>query len=711
MNVFWIFIAIVAFCLYVLFGLHMTDGMTSLTQIIMTWVIYTLLWFTLLNVFSLGYFWSVIRTKTGPYGLRGPEGETGIEGSRGECGINASEAYCMKSINDYINNLYKTQTNQDILNEDTQKFPCVYLNEKIQKMAGSRQYQVIVANLSNENKGIDNVVNYLKSIWKEWFDLLYNATNQPGAWFIDEFGDENYEWSGNNPFDEIKKYDIYYWGITRDFRPLKAEICRSSSTYNNSKFPQNNLPQEPRLKIIQSNDYKYVANDRKTGARTDASWYRAKQTSINNETYYPVGDVVTHAWKIRKQGNVKVGDIEYSQPNGTGPDIKSLLVSGDVKEPIGYEDLVGHGGQYRFVIKKIKCPEGYTDMGNIVVSNRYEPNSPTTDKIKCVPTDCVEPLRSSGSGMWDNRQYVINKYTSGDYEAKGDNGYNLMRTKNSLQPFYKIKDKCLRAQQNTPSSTKDVEPQYGDLGIGWNGHPYKLDPKYSIFSFLNLVPEGMMVNKGTGQRFYITHYGGEEDINIYNILAYNKLTNKFDYALQTSNGVGNKEQFEDESGNESNTEPNTFSISHSNGKFISYDTKNNKLSLNNGSELMMDITTNQNTQNTQESQENQDNKDKFEDTNIYSKDNYFINKAYYIDNNKKIDVDTFLNININSKNTINNTKNNSQNTQWSIIDNTDGSVKILNNSGNYIGYDNTTDTVLLVKENDKKCADWYLNSF
>ena len=324
MNVFWIFIAIVAFCLYVLFGLHMTDGMTSLTQIIMTWVIYTLLWFTLLNVFSLGYFWSVIRTKTGPYGLRGPEGETGIEGSRGECGINASEAYCMKSMNDYINNLYKTQTNQDILNEDTQKFPCVYLNEKIKKMAGSRQYQVIVANLSNENKGIDNVVNYLKSIWKEWFDLLYNATNEPGAWFIDEFGDENYEWTGNNPFDEIKKYDIYYWGITRDFRPLKAEICRSSSTYNNSKFPQNNLPQEPRLKIIQSNDYKYVANDRKTGARTDASWYRAKQTSINNETYYPVGDVVIQQWGIRKQGNVKVGDIEYSQPNGTGPDIKSL---------------------------------------------------------------------------------------------------------------------------------------------------------------------------------------------------------------------------------------------------------------------------------------------------------------------------------------------------------------------------------------------------
>ena len=70
------------------------------------------------------------------------------------------------------------------------------LMKKYNKMAGSRQYQVIVANLSNDNKGIDNIVNYLKSIWKEWFDLLYNATNPQGKWFEDEYGDENYEWVG-----------------------------------------------------------------------------------------------------------------------------------------------------------------------------------------------------------------------------------------------------------------------------------------------------------------------------------------------------------------------------------------------------------------------------------------------------------------------------------------------------------------------------------
>ena len=79
-------------------------------------------------------------------------------------------------------------------------------------MAGSRQFQVIVANLSNDNKGIDNIVNYLKSIWKEWFDLLYNATNDPGKWFEDEYGDENYDWVGTIHLMKLKNM-IFIIGV------------------------------------------------------------------------------------------------------------------------------------------------------------------------------------------------------------------------------------------------------------------------------------------------------------------------------------------------------------------------------------------------------------------------------------------------------------------------------------------------------------------
>jgi hypothetical protein len=84
---------------------------------------------------------------------------------------------------------------------------------------------------------------------------------------------------------------------------------------------------------------------------------------------------------------------------------------------------------------------------------------------------------------------------------------------------------------------KTVESKYDDLGIGWHGHPYKLDPKYSIFSFLGLAPEGMIVHSGTGRRYYAIHYGGEEP-NIYIVLSEDD-TGKYTQAIRTNSDVNN----------------------------------------------------------------------------------------------------------------------------------------------------------------------------
>jgi hypothetical protein len=645
MFILWIFLAIFTFCIYIFFGLYVTEGLESLPQLILSWVVYTVLWVTFLNVFTLGYFWSVIRTKTGPYGLRGPEGEVGDNGLQGECSINASQAYCMKSLNDYINNLYKALTNKDILNEEIQKFPCTYLNEKILKISGSRQFTVIVGNLSSDNKGISSLVNYLKTVWKTWFDLIYYSTSNPGAWFIDEFGDENYNWSGTNPFIEIRKYDIYYWGITRDFRPLKAEICRSTSNHGDSKFPQPHLPKtqdkllEPRIKIMETNYYKYVANDWKTEASPDVSWWRPRPVMKNSETYYPVGDVVTSNsdfyWpaepeedapaKNSKKGNLIQGDYNGPDPvdlslennsnffqgysyefndskcsmtqdqyirTGTGPDFTTILVAGDVVSPIGLELVKDIDTEGRFWLNhyRLKCPEGYTSMGDLTIANKFDMRHTAfeNDKLKCVPIDCIEPVQElntdilknffqealknhdnddfgervdkfneeveKGMGIptskWDwsseYSNYVISNFRNTDERGIDDkasyhNGYNLFRVGPDITaPFYKFKKSCLEKTPNIPypppsplppPSTKTVEKVYSDLGIGWYGHPYKLDPKYSIFSYLNLVPEGMVVNQGSGHRFYIVHVEGE-DINLFNMLTYNINTRKYDGAVQ-----------------------------------------------------------------------------------------------------------------------------------------------------------------------------------
>ena len=301
MNIYWIFITLFIFCIYILFGLHCTEGLENGVQTILYWFVYTILWITVLNIFTLGYFWEVIIKKTGPSGIRGPIGNIGNSGMAGACNINDSKLYCMKILNDYINNLYKEKTSEDILDIETQTFPCKYLNEKIQTISGSKQYNIIIADLSTDNKSIDSLINYLKNICKTWFELIYNGTTKPGIWFTDEFGDElggsDYEWSGNNPFDEIKKYDVYYWGITRDFRPLKAELCRSNSTHGDSKFPKHQLPQSQdkqvqRLKIIKSNDYYYIGNTFTYDRNQAGSWWSPNSQKIGDDTYYPVGDIM-----------------------------------------------------------------------------------------------------------------------------------------------------------------------------------------------------------------------------------------------------------------------------------------------------------------------------------------------------------------------------------------------------------------------------------
>ena len=560
----WVFFVIVGFCLYVLFGLYITENIEHTRVLVFTWVIYTCLWITFINIFVLGYFWSTLRTKNGPPGLRGPEGENGERGDDGSCNTDAIKALLMFQISTYIDELYKEKTGNNIMNSENHQFPNTYLNNKILTQSASRQYSVLVASLNVHNKPIAELITYIKNIWKIWFDLIYDANPN---WFNDATGDEDYQWvrplgqdktpttsSAYSPFTEIKKYDMYYWGITRTFRPLKAEICRTSPNYQSSKLPTLNNT-EPRLKIMFSNDYTKITDDKGTDGYPDASWWRPNQVIKGNDTYYPIGDILTAGdrnyvyWNLFKKGNTIIDDIQYDgKVDGKlGPDMKSLLVSGDVVDPITLLDWSTSiiGGRNDIASATPYCPTGYVSMGDVISSTNGGGGFKTdlkdkneTRPIKCVPADCVINTNNNNSAKavwesdwgWDPKYYVLNHFDSTNNEATGENGYNVYRYKN-LNPFYKINPKCLEPPPEGISNTKEPEKEFTDLGIGWYGHPYKLDPKYSIFTFLNLVPEGMIINKSTGRRFYIIHYGGE-DVNIYNVLDYNYDTNKFDNGLQ-----------------------------------------------------------------------------------------------------------------------------------------------------------------------------------
>lgn len=573
---------IFGFAIYILIGLYVTDtiGSSNNTMIyILNWITYSLLILTIVMVFMLVQFWSIIQKKTGPPGIRGIQGDKGNPGTSGKCSIDAEQYKRIRQLSQYIDKLYSDKTEGGSTYEPiTNKFINIYLTNKIKSIFTSNQFQVLLEVFSSENRDISNLYSYIEQIWKIWFEELWKGGGE--KWFKDSYADENYDWvDGHNPFTEIRKYDIYNWGLTDLFRPLKAEICQGYE--NNSALP---YKKEPLLKIIKSNDYKWIYNDKHSKGNWDMSAWRAKEVSIAGETYYPLGDIIAAGYADnRKIGPTIVGQLETYDKSANGPDKTTLLVAGDIKPPVRYEALwtdyqqrtkgvdtnkkYRNGGDNEGSLEKPIAPEGYTCLGDVFISRNRDtkPGGKNGPKIMCVPSKCVTKITPTTKPQWkvdtddnDNaysfqlRLTEAHGVNSINEEKPGneDNAYNLIRARNARDnpyrykavnafnddkmhnsdDFYIIKKECLIAPDITP---KDVQPEVAKLGLAWHGNPVKSGEKYSIFSFMGLVPEGLAVNRASGRSYYLEHYGGK-DFNRYLLLFTNPDTQEFTNAIQVS---------------------------------------------------------------------------------------------------------------------------------------------------------------------------------
>lgn len=498
---FKIFGIVVTIILGAIIGLNISKNIENSVLYGLFWLLYIITYLTISNVIAISLFYNVLRKKTGPPGTRGPPGESGPVGEMGICRTGCQESECNKRLTDtFINEINRLAGNPT----PPIKLQNLFIKQQIKQICTSPQYKKSI-----DIKGAESVINYLSGIWKEWARLIYKSS---GRTFVESVGgDDLYKWKGENPFNEIEKYDIYYWKTNKLFKPIGIDVCDDGAV--NRGLPQ---PEKPRLYIMKSNKYYWIYDDRGSGAHNDFSIYRPS-TGYNRKTklhYYPMGDIGVYRrhhehykGKHREQDGVKV-------PNDNlGPKKPTMLVAGDVKPPIDFEyrwDDSGSGGEFDGSSWRPIPPPGYRCLGDMMTRSH---GPPSKNSIRCVPKECTEKVsntfhngqymwRDSGSGAeQDAGIYIVpGGQPNGLGNERSFDNYNLMRATRgftgSHDGFWKIKDECLKP---TTPTKKPVDN--GDwISHRWNGYPER-DPKYSIFTFLGLVPEGIIQNIETRHKY------------------------------------------------------------------------------------------------------------------------------------------------------------------------------------------------------------------
>ena len=175
--------------------------------------------------------------------------------------------------------IYDENTIRNILNDSYSR--TIKKDEKEfikQVMEIGKKYLNDSRNSSEKKFTPDNIQKYIKNIFNEWIKIIYDSLDRP---YIDFFNNKyasnsNVNWKHNkNPFDEIMKYDLYQWGLTRLFYPAHIKVD-DNITFNNY------LPEggKPPLKYIKTNDLSWVYNNKLN--RTGEKIKNEAFTNINN---------------------------------------------------------------------------------------------------------------------------------------------------------------------------------------------------------------------------------------------------------------------------------------------------------------------------------------------------------------------------------------------------------------------------------------------
>ena len=526
------------------------------------WVIYFITFITLGNSVFNYYSYVSLGSKDG---IRGNEGYPGIEGEKGDeadcdkdCKLKSFSLVILNKLNVEYNKILEVARKRAI--EPSRNIKNSYIIDTVKRICDSKQFKQ-VSQLKHPSKLLD----YIGETFSKWIRIIAEADLSEGKKHFQDYMEiygEQREWEAlikaeNNPFHEIEKYDIYYWGLDKEFHPIKLKSCLKTIEKKAEKVV------EKPIKAVKTNLYNRQYFDKGTGARFDLALWRSEPLKIKDEMYYPLGEVSTCVWdpKVNTKYVEILGDkpfkfnINMDPKKMVGPNYSNVLIAGDkdsIRKPptTAWEwewSDKGTGGKYDVTMWNAKDFEEdgklFRCFGSMSMAN-YKGNPTEQLGRDKVPMVCVNDTLLDE--VPNKHNFIYNDRKSGgkfDVEvyANLDNDYNLSYFRKGYKgpdltrKMYKLKDEYVKGNVNNSNLSGDEINNMVDDGyaVGFQEVKYEQeqDRKGSLFNLLDLVVKSPLQNMFHNQKLFLEHSGLNKP-NSYLIKEYDKKTNEPDKCLK-----------------------------------------------------------------------------------------------------------------------------------------------------------------------------------
>lgn len=556
MIVLYAAVLLVLFLGVIYYGVQLSENIKHPTLIALFWIVYIATLLTVSNIVATAFFYNTLRNKKGLPGEQGRVGDKGTKGTPGKCGVRCDGKACIAYLTDNLNKTYTDAIKAINSKIKTSQIKNLFIQNNIKILCNSMPYSEI-----SKYKPANILNDYIVNVYSNWIKLMIDTDKTPDKSIVRNYletEDPDEPQLEDNVVKEIENYDVFYWGADRIFHPRIIEICNDPNIYR--VMPQD---KRPKLKALRTNIYEILrGNDwmrrhdfplnpgyRKRTQRFSIG--RGQVYTFEGSTYYPLGDVLRDIGNLPqdrkyietyKTSEIKRVDLPSSL-GSSGFDISTVLVCGSdeyLRPPLEWEVLWKSRKRYNLSFWKPKdifdpkLNKWFRGVGFMAVNaiwqnprQIYGFNTPERQPIRLVADELLNKIETSNiRQVWSDRNSGSNWDTSTwipNHKQYIDEINLPMSVPSFARPskltFYTIKDEALRLQVVNPISYSDRLTSQDGLGLGYHGAPER-DPKYSIFSFINLPIEVQLTNVGLGSKIFVKHSG----LNIVNAYMIRQLS-------------------------------------------------------------------------------------------------------------------------------------------------------------------------------------------